>query len=109
MACSIADIAAVLTKIFSLWIRIGYIQPEDITWQPHNTSDLPIDAYRALSVSEAAIELMLGIPWVTKSIHFLGGAPAFNLGDFDEHMIDFSRHPEFEDETTEKLLQGNGQ
>jgi hypothetical protein len=53
---------AVLQKLYSILIDIGYLDPEDISWPPHTDSPLPIEACAKAGFDASAIQLLQSIP-----------------------------------------------
>ena len=105
MACSHSNIAALLIKIYTLMIAIGYIDSTDIRLPPHDPQVFPADAYRAQNVSDRAIDFILSIPWMISGRHCLP-SHTWSMNWSDGWAPEISRIPDMYDmpETAEDLM-----
>ena len=69
------EIAAVLLKIYTLFVSIGYVKETDMRWAPHSEADLNVDLCRATGLTDKAISLLQKIPWTVGRQRFTPEAP----------------------------------
>ena len=92
MACSPREIANIVTKIYSVFVVIGYISESDMNWPPHNTTTLNITSLNEINLTDNAVELLQMLPWAITWNHMLPDAPILTWSSPDEvrraHLVD---------------------
>ena len=84
MACSLREIANTVTKIYSVFVAIGYISETDMYWPPHNSTTLNITALHEINLTNNAVELLQMLPWARTWKHMLKDAPIMDWSSPDE-------------------------
>ncbi|KAJ9616778.1 hypothetical protein H2200_000497 [Cladophialophora chaetospira] len=87
------EIAEAMSRLYRLFIKIGYVTEEEMKWPPHSTSDLDIEFCRSQGLDENAINLLQKIPWPTSNVNLELESNLVNFSDNDD--LESSRHPDF--------------
>jgi len=86
------EIAAALTKLYKLFIKMGYLTDADISWPPHTQHPLDISRLQELQFDQSAIDLLQKIPWaLTGSNLDTGFSLIVNYSDSED--LDSTRDP----------------
>jgi hypothetical protein len=64
------EIADALTKIYSLFLDVGYIDEKSIRWPPHPKGVLDTSRLLRMSVSQSSISLLEKTPFAAVDLHF---------------------------------------
>jgi hypothetical protein len=95
------NIAASLTRIYQLFLEVGYIKEEQMKWPPHNDHDLRLDLAQGSGLSKSSIELLKNIPWADLlSTDLTYESNTVNYSD--EDAFEACRHPIFPDHDTDE-------
>lgn len=78
------QIAASLTSLYLLLIKLGYLTHSEVSWPPHADQEWRIDLYHKIGLDESAITLLSKIPWTTQYVHLV----------FDSYGVNYSHEGE---------------
>ena len=95
---SLDAMASSLTRLYELFIKIGYIKRENVKFPPHSLAQLDTEVCRNHGMSDLAIAFLIKIPWAqadTWEPRPPDLIPDSGILDFSlESDIKASRHPD---------------
>lgn len=99
------EIAASLTRIYRLFVDIGYLSEADLKLAPHGPEELRADLCRQVGMNATAIAFLEKIPWASAGSGDL--IPNSEMIDFSEpHCLRAARNPHAPGHESRKGLDG---
>jgi len=62
------EIAAALTRVYTFFVKIGYVTEAEMKWPPHSPDDLDVEHCKGQGLTEDVIALLQKIPWTTATV-----------------------------------------
>ena len=62
------EIVTSLTSLYRLFVALGYLTEDEISWSPHDTIPFNVSKCVDLGYDPSAIDLLQKIPWTTKTV-----------------------------------------